>query len=546
MTEFESIAPDDAAKVLIIPFEDPNVVQRVRARYPSAEITELGKQDLAGRSVLQMVRVVRGHRPDLTVVSIFGSTVNRTPESAELLCGVAAGRHRILRTGDEAWHNVTQRRLLFFLVPRLLLSILWGGVGIFLLSLIAAAASLRRSRPRRELSSTPGGTILLFRADVAGRTTAGGSISHIKGVVKGFQRLGYRVVYVADARLDALPASVTQEVIPTPAFLGVLDEFQQIWFNFQLFGRLPSLLRRYRPVLLYQRHAVFHVAASILGAMAGIPFVLEANGSEVWAKQQWSRLVFARLARLCESVAGRWSQEIVTVSEAAAQQLDPYGAWSDRIRVVPNGVDPEEFHPNIDGLAIRRDRGWTTEIVVGFIGTFTRWHGVETLVEAALRLVTAHPDIRFLLIGDGALKTRLESTVVEAGQERKVQFAGLVPHDEAPRYLSACDILVAPHLGFEGTARFFGSPTKLFEYMAMGKPIVASDLEQIGEIIRDGENGLTMQPGNSGDLERGIERLRSDAGLRTRLGGQARLDVINRFTWDHAVRKILDGVAGSS
>ena len=322
--------------------------------------------------------------------------------------------------------------------------------------------------------------------------------------------------------------------------MGVFDEFQQAWFNFQLLAKAPALIRKYRPSIIYQRHAILHVAGPALGALAGVPFVLEANASEVWAKRNWSRLFFERLAVRCERVAGEWSQLIVTVSDVAVEKFDPDHRWNDRIVVSPNGVDPEEFHPAIDGNLIRRTHGFESGIVVGFIGTFTKWHGVEALVESALAVVRATSDVYFLLIGDGSLRPELEQRVRKEDFGRRIVFTGLVPHATAPFHLAACEILVAPHLGFEGTERFFGSPTKLFEYMAMGRAIVASNLEQLGMIVHDGVNGLHMRPGSAEDLERAILRLRDDRSLRERLGRQARADAVAQHTWDQNVQRIMD------
>ncbi|MCX8011348.1 MAG: glycosyltransferase family 4 protein, partial [Ignavibacteria bacterium] len=134
----------------------------------------------------------------------------------------------------------------------------------------------------------------------------------------------------------------------------------------------------------------------------------------------------------------------------------------------------------------------------------------------------------------------LVSRTKELGLEQKIIFTGIVPHSEAPQYLSACDILVSPHLGFETNQRFFGSPTKLFEYMAMGKAIVASDLEQIGKVIIDGINGLKVNPGNVDELAEKILSLAGDKTLQKKLGENARNDVIKNYTWEMNAKRVLN------
>jgi glycosyltransferase involved in cell wall biosynthesis len=115
-----------------------------------------------------------------------------------------------------------------------------------------------------------------------------------------------------------------------------------------------------------------------------------------------------------------------------------------------------------------------------------------------------------------------------------------VPQEEAADYLAACDLLVSPHVPNPDGSRFFGSPTKLFEYMAMGKGIVASRLEQIGEVLQDGESALLVPPGDAASLATAIGRLFRDPALSARLGAAAREAAVERHTWDKNARDILD------
>ena len=106
--------------------------------------------------------------------------------------------------------------------------------------------------------------------------------------------------------------------------------------------------------------------------------------------------------------------------------------------------------------------------------------------------------------------------------------------------LDACDILVAPHVPLSDGSEFFGSPTKVFEYMAMGKAIVASRLGQIGEVLSDQETALLVEPGNVRELARAIVRLVEAEALRAQLGGKAREVVEKEFTWKHNAQRVLD------
>jgi glycosyltransferase involved in cell wall biosynthesis len=389
-------------------------------------------------------------------------------------------------------------------------------------------------------------TVLFLRTDLSGSVRAGGSVSHVKGMVSAFLRAGYEIVYVSDAFQQTLPAKVTQIQIRASALLDFFDEFQFLHYNGRLMRELPSIVRRYKPAFIYQRHSILNFAGGAVAYRFRVPLVLEANDSEVWIKKHWSRLVLEDLATRSEALALQLADRIAVISMGVQEQLAQYSIKPERYLMNPNGVDPGEFHPDIDGAPVRQRYGIGTEIVVGFIGTFTRWHGIETLFDAAVLSAQEESRLRFLFIGEGDLRSALEKRSMDLGLQRLITFTGLVPHSEAPHHLAACDILVSPHLGFEDGTKFFGSPTKLFEYMAMGKPIIASRLEQIGEVIVDGINGLHMNPGNVRQLADLILKLARDGELRKKLGAQARQDVVRKHTWSANVERIVKSFESSS
>ena len=142
-------------------------------------------------------------------------------------------------------------------------------------------------------------------------------------------------------------------------------------------------------------------------------------------------------------------------------------------------------------------------------------------------------------MGDGELKNALQERIEKRRMANKILFTGMIPHQEIPSYLAACDIVVSPHLGFEDGTPFFGSPTKLFEYMAMGKAIIASNLEQLGTTIVHRRNGLQMNPGDVAGLSTSILLLAGNPSLRKRLGKQARLDAVRRYSWDQTIERII-------
>ena len=117
-----------------------------------------------------------------------------------------------------------------------------------------------------------------------------------------------------------------------------------------------------------------------------------------------------------------------------------------------------------------------------------------------------------------------------------------MPQAEAPIHLAASDVLVSPHVPNADGSPFFGSPTKLFEYMAAGKAIIASDLEQIGDVLRD-DLAVLVTPGDSDDLARALRDLAANPARRAELGARARARVLEQYTWDHPVGAVLEALA---
>lgn len=532
--------------ILLISFEDADIVDEFTKSLPESQVDCLTKADLGGVALGAILRRIRRKRYNLLVLSNRNATVLRTARSLRLLALGARARRVAFVDLDGSVTATSRLGLAVRLFPSLLAVLLRG---LILLARAWFSVFWWRSRLGERqwpaMGGLPEGSRMLIaylRTDLSGGVKVGGSVSHMMGFIDAARALGYRFFLVADAEIQgSCTRGIPMHIIEPSNRLGIFDEWQMIDYHYRVVRRGAEIINASRPDLIYHRHSIFSFASVVLGRRLKLPVVLEVNASEVWVKSHWSRLVFGRLARAFEGIAFRGADLIAVVSERVRDEIVSLGADPSKIIVNPNGVDPERFRADLDGSRVRQTLPLASPdgIVVGFVGTFTRWHGVETLLDAVKLVHAERKPIHFLLIGDGNLKPNLEADVRDHGLEGEVTFTGLILHAETPAYLSACDILVSPHLGFEDGTPFFGSPTKLFEYMAMGKAIIASNLEQIGAIIRDGENGLLMEPGDSAGLAAKILKLAGDTDLRRRLGAQARKDVVARYTWTMNVERVL-------
>ncbi|MEX1138017.1 MAG: glycosyltransferase family 4 protein [Bacteroidota bacterium] len=537
----ESLAGlSDLRSILVIPFEDQELVDLLRRSHPQARLDVLSKEDMIGGRMMRSVSTLRKDHYDLACASLHGGLIQRNRSSVRFLLSFFRATSYAVRTGGQEVQTNSFLSLLVQTYPRLLVGSLLG-LAFVILSyayLLASQSASRRSPAR--VPRLKKKDVLFLRTDLAGTIQSGGSISHVKGMIGAFLKSGFRVTYAADARCEALPPEVQQISIPPLRMLDFFDEFQLLAFNFQLWYHRKRIAGARTPALIYQRHSAFGFCLEPLSRFMHTSSVLEVNASEVWVKEHWSRLIFRRLGRLAEASSVSKADVVSVISKGVKEQLNSQGLSPRTIVMNPNGVDPDEFHPAIKGNAVRQRYGFSAaHTVVGFIGTFAKWHGVETLIEAAIQSVRKRSTLRFLLVGDGGLRTALDRRVSGTGTGKAIVFTGLIPHSSAPQHLAACDILVSPHLGFEDRSVFFGSPTKLFEYMAMGKPVIASRLEQIGEIVVHNKNGLLMKPGDVDELVSLILHLAGRKELRTRLGKAARKDVVTHYTWEKNVERLL-------
>lgn len=394
---------------------------------------------------------------------------------------------------------------------------------------------LRLSRRRRVEMPIRQKRVLYLRTDPWRGEMFGGSVAHISGVVNGFQDLGWQVELFSSTPMPLLNDDVVQhEVVPNPGSNDVL-EATPLCFSNEVAQRAMGTAAP--PGFVYQRYGLHAAAGLHVAKQFSKPLVVEFNGSELWIGEQWgSPVKYQRLARRIEREALTRADLVVCVSEVDAASLRQLGVDEKRILVNPNGYDEKRFHPAVDGSAKRSALAGETEIVFMFAGTFGLWHGVPRLVRSFLELLASGVDAKLVCVGDGV--TRKEAEQAAAGSA-KVVFTGRIAPEEMPVMLAAADVLVAPHVPNPDGSEFFGSPVKIFEYMAMAKPIVAARLGQMSTILEHETSALLFSPDRDAELTAMLQRLALDKALRERLGERAQA-LSERYTWKMHTHRILE------
>jgi len=298
---------------------------------------------------------------------------------------------------------------------------------------------------------------------------------------------------------------------------------------------VPRLLieaTRTRPDLLYARYSLFTFAPALTARIRKVPLVLEINDATFVRRSR--PLMMRALARSIEGWVFRQAVLCTTISRKFAQMacttfhLDP-----SRFLVLPNAVTPDRFVPGKPTLP-------RSTSVVGVVGAFVPWHGLDFLMDAIARLRVSNPSLRVLLVGDGPIRPKVEAQVHQLGLDEVVRFTGFVLPVEVPHLLREMDICVIPD------SNDHGSPMKLFEYMAMGKAIIAPRYSPIEEVIEDGITGLLFRPRDLEDFCRQAERLLRDRSMREAIGQKARRAALERHTWVANVQILLRALQPSA
>jgi glycosyltransferase involved in cell wall biosynthesis len=526
--------------VLVLAGQQRDAVVFAQRRYPACETVILSKTELresSWRSRLHKLRQLKGE-----ALLIFTDSLASLSEPILLKWTTLVHRCRETVLADcSGSFEVTTRAGFFALLPRTLVAALADGI---VLVLVWVGLELFRLwlRLAREPKTRRGQLDLAYLyPSPLGLDGPGGALTHVTGFVSGLVQEGARLEVFSGRPLET---ECDVHHIPGSCHLHLFREAVTLSYNIWFIVAIRKLLAQKRARLLYQRHGRFLFAGAVLSRLMGIPLVLEYNASEDWMAKYWDPARFSPWLRLCERASIKAASLIVVVSNPLKQRLMEVGVPAERILVNPNAVDPEQFHPHCGGAELRQDLGLRSgDIVVCFVGTFSYWHGVAILEQAIRSLLdraqpTGRP-LRFLLVGDGPLVPQMRNALEPYSRSGLVIFTGAIPHGSVRTHLDAADILVSPHVPLPGGSPFFGSPTKLFEYMAMGKAIAASALDQIADVLEHGRTALLVRPGDPSELADAIQRLAADAQLRIELGRNAREIALARHTWRQNARRVL-------
>ncbi len=340
----------------------------------------------------------------------------------------------------------------------------------------------------------------------------------------------------SDASLVSAAGAGWQHRIPLVAKTAVKDVRE--WGRAKAFRIDASAWRDHDVAFVWQRHELFQTGGPRLAVALGVPSVLFVPAPLLWQASQWGvqRPGWGRwLERVGERTPMRSADIVACGSATVAEQVRRIGVEDRRIVITPNGVDPGFFRtsPDRDRQSSRRRLGVEGRFVVGWVGSFRRFHALEHAVDALAGIENA----TLYLVGDGPERARIE----QLARDRHVNVVctGTVPHDEVPEHLAAMDVALVLSAGEQP---FHYSPLKLAEYLAAGVAVIAPRVGALPEQLEDGVDALLVNPGDTRQLATALRRLREDPDERDRLGRAASRAAADRWSWDRSVQLVLAAI----
>ena len=356
---------------------------------------------------------------------------------------------------------------------------------------------------------------------------------HITELIAALRRRGHEVLVVAPPQHQAggfghdggLVARL-KRLLPKAAY-----ELLELGYSVPAYRRLARAARDFKPDLLYERHNLLFLAGRWLKARTGLPMLLEVNAPLAHERGANGGLGLPWLARWSEASVWRAADRVLPVTNELARFVVEGGVSPERVAVIPNGIDPRRFHPAVDGIEVRRRLGLEGRVVLGFTGFMREWHGLTHVLDAMA--VLGRTDTHLLIVGDGPVRDDLQARARSLGLVDRLTILGVVEREQVAAHIAAFDVALQPRVVP------YASPLKLFEYMALGRAILAPDQPNIREILSHGRDALLFDPDDPAAFRGAIAAVLGDDDLRRRLGEGAAATVAARgLTWDANAERV--------
>lgn len=377
---------------------------------------------------------------------------------------------------------------------------------------------------------------IMFHHRIASRD---GQAVHMDEMTDALRALGHEVILVGPTRggqqtefgSDAGLIATLKRLLPRAIY-----EILEAIYSVPAFVRLYQAYNRHRPDFVYERYNLFMFAGLWLKRLTNVPLVLEVNGPIFEERSQHDGLSLHGFAAWSQGVAWRGVDYVLPVTEVLAGYVRNYGVPDNRIHVIPNGINPVRFADGLAGKDIKAEYGLQGRLVLGFTGFIRSWNALDRVIEL-IALDNAQHNLHLLVVGDGPARQEITQLAQARGVGDRLTITGVVGRDDVADYVTAFDIALIP-----GVTEY-ASPLKLFEYLALGRAVVAPDTPNIREILTDGENAalFATDGGHEDTFSNAILRLCSDPAMREQIANGAKATIeAQGLTWSRNALRVVE------
>ena len=371
------------------------------------------------------------------------------------------------------------------------------------------------------------------------------STVHIWEFIKSLSKLGQEVHVM----------TISDKIFGGVVFHSLIKKKQNISgtfvFRLHYLMQIGKVVNELKFDILYTRNSLRGIIGVLIRLLKGPKLVLELNGlvSEDWKLEKerngdinMFRNVRVKLSDWVEIFVAKKADAVIVVAQGIKDILIKRGVDENKIFVIPNGANIDLFRPIKDpAINELRHRYSINEEdhVITFVGNFEWYHGIEYLIRSAPLILNTFPNTKFLIVGDGPIRKELENLVKNMNLFDKIIFTGRAPYEMVPLYINMADVCVAPFTRARNE-RIGLSPLKIYEYLACGKPVIASDIKGVGDLLRHSNAGIAVTPEDPVELANAIIKLLKDEELRRQMGENGRKVVVNNYSWDHTAKKTIE------
>jgi glycosyltransferase involved in cell wall biosynthesis len=363
-----------------------------------------------------------------------------------------------------------------------------------------------------------------------------GQAVHLEEMIEALRGQGHELLLVGPVAFEqtgfgSSSAAIDwiKRIIPAPIY-----ELMEIGYNLFAFRRLNKAVRQFRPDFIYERFSLFLLAGIWVHRLRRIPLLLEVNGPLFEERVRHDGLSMRTWARACQSYIWRNVTYALPVTGVLAEQVRGYGVPKERIAVIPNGINPERFGSAPPTTVAKQVAGLGGRLVLGFTGFVRAWHAMDKVIEF-LADEGERLNLHLLIVGDGPSRQDLERLAESRGVSHRFTITGVVDRDAIANHVATFDVALIPGIND------YASPLKMFEYMYMGKAIVAPNQPNIREILEDRRDALLFDPSDHKAMTAAIQQLSEDGALRRQIGDQAQATISEKkLYWSHNASTVVE------